>query len=85
MLFDTKNGTGTGEIDLLINTVDGIPVGDNELSEPLKPGSYNVTWTVHARPDPHCDPTQGPCEEWVPGNYTANVGTYFMYRSQTDC
>ena len=78
MLFDTMNGTGTGEIDLLINTVDGIPVGDNELSEPLKPGSYNVTWTVHAKPDPHCDPTQEPCEEWLPGNYTANVGMCFI-------
>ena len=75
MVFDTRNGTGTGEIDLLINTADGIPVGENELSEPLNPGSYNVTWHVDAKPDPNCDPTQQLCEQWVPGNYTANVGT----------
>ena len=75
MLFMTKNGTGTGEIDLDIDTVDGIPVGENELEEPLPPGTYNVTWTAKAKPDPKCDPTQEPCEEWVPGNYTVHVGT----------
>ena len=75
MLFQTQNGTGTGEIDLLINTQDGLPVGENELNEPLKPGTYNVTWSAKAKADPNCDPTQGPCEMWLPGNYTANVGT----------
>lgn len=73
MIFDTMNGTGTGEIDFLIQTVDGIPVGNNDLSEPLAPGSYNVTWHMRAKPDPNCDPTQNFCEEWVPGNYTAQV------------
>ena len=68
------NGTGTGEIDLLILTQDGIPLGDDTLSEPLKPGSYNVTWNVQAKPDPRCDPTQEPCEQWLPGNYTVDVG-----------
>ena len=77
MLFQTQNGTGTGEIDLDINTADGIPVVDDELEEPLKPGAYNVTWTVKAKPNPNCDPTQGPCEQWILGSYTANVGEVF--------
>lgn len=76
MLFQTHNGTGTGEIDLLIDTVDGVPVGEDELMEELAPGAYNVTWTVHAKPDPDCDPTQQPCEMWESGNYTANVGRF---------
>ena len=74
LLFDTRNGTGTGEIDLLINTADGIPLEQGKLSEPLVPGAYNVTWSVEAKPDPNCDPTKEICEEWIPGNYTANVG-----------
>lgn len=28
MTFTSKNGTGTGEIDVVIGTVDGIPVGE---------------------------------------------------------
>jgi hypothetical protein len=73
LLFDTEKGTGTGEIDLLIDTADGIPLQHNELSEPLAPGAYNITWSVEAKPDPNCDPTQDICEQWIPGNYTANV------------
>ena len=68
------NGTGTGEYSLLINTVDGIPVGQNFLTEPQQPGSYNIGWDVKAAPDPDCDPTQGPCEMWLPGNYTIEIG-----------
>ena len=75
MIFDTKNGTGTGEIDFNIETVDGQPVGENLLSEPLDPGTYNATWSLSARPKANCDPTQEVCEEWLPGNYTAQVGT----------
>lgn len=73
MAFQTTKGTGTGEISLLILTVDGIPIGDTELSEPMDPGSYDVTWKVTAAPDRNCDPTQQPCEMWLPGNYTARV------------
>ena len=76
MLFQTRKGTGTGEIDLDIDTQDHVPVGEDTLVEPLDPGAYNVTWTVTAKPDPNCDPTQEPCEMWLPGNYTANVGTF---------
>ena len=82
LLFQTMNGTGTGEIDLEIDTADEIPVGENELEEPLAPGAYNVTWTVAAKPDPNCDPTQQLCEQWIPGKYTANVGTCVSMQSQ---
>ena len=75
MVFKTMNGTGTGEIDLLILTQDGIPVGQNDLSEERPPGQYEVTWSAQAKPDPSCDPTQQPCEMWLPGNYTVHVCT----------
>lgn len=73
MQFQTMNGTGTGEIDLLIDTADGIPVGQNQLIEPLQAGMYNVTWNVDAKRDPNCDPTQQICETWEVGAYKANV------------
>lgn len=71
--FKTVNGTGTGEVDLFIRTVDGIPLGDDELLVASKPGTYNMGWTLKAAPDPSCDPTQQPCEMWLPGNYTIDV------------
>ena len=74
MNFTTLNGTGTGEYQVLINTVDGIPIGQSFLTEPQPPGTYVIKWDVNARPDPDCDPTQQPCENWQPGNYSANVG-----------
>ena len=76
MQFNTVKGTGTGEIDLLILTADGIPVGQNELMEPQQPGTYNVSWSVQAKPDPNCDPTQQICEMWEVGKYQANVGEW---------
>lgn len=69
----TKNGTGTGEVDLFIRTQDGFPVAENELMEPLAPGTYNASWSVQAVPK-GCE--QGPCEEWLPGNYTAIVSKF---------
>lgn len=74
MSFQTVNGTGTGEVALEILTVDNIPLGDSQLLLPQDPGSYNAKWTVTAEADPDCDPTQGPCEMWLPGNYTVTVG-----------
>lgn len=68
------NGTGTGEYSVLIKTVDGIPLSEGDLKEPQPPGKYNIGWSVKAAPDPNCDPTQGPCEAWVPGNYTVEIG-----------
>ena len=44
--------------------------------EPKQPGGYGIIWTIKAKPDPNCDPSQGPCEMWEPGVYSANVGEW---------
>lgn len=67
ILFETKNGTGTGQVSVDIDTVDGIPVGTSELLEPLNPGSYNFTVALHT--NTHCNPNQEPCEMWLAGTY----------------
>ena len=74
MTYESKNGTGTGMIAMGVRTIDGIPIGDTELSFPQAPGTYSVKWTGEVAPDPDCDPTRGPCEMWYPGNYTVIVG-----------
>ena len=61
------NGTGTGELAISIDTVDGIPVGDAEV-DCKSPGSYNVGWDLKAVPDPDCQ--EPPREMWLPGTYT---------------
>lgn len=73
LTYVSKNGTGTGELDIEIRTVDGIPVGDNFLQEMESAGTYPVNIKLKAVPDPDCDPTQGFCEEWLPGNYTVKI------------
>jgi len=73
MNFTTVHGTGTGEYSVLIKTVDGIPIGQRYLTEPQPPGTYVIKWDASAKPDPNCDPTQGPCETWQPGQYSASV------------
>lgn len=74
MTYKTINGTGTGEIALEIRTADGIPISDSHLTTPQDPGTYSVSWKAKAEPDSNCDPSQGPCEMWIPGNYTAISG-----------
>lgn len=93
--FTTQKGTGTGEIDIIIHTQDGVPLGksfnkhqqcvfisllsgENLLIEPLQPGTYNSTASVDAKPDPNCDPTQNICENWSPGNYSVEIGEFYM-------
>lgn len=39
-------------------------------------GTYNGEFQLNAKPDPDCDPSQGPCEEWLPGDYTVKIGEY---------
>jgi hypothetical protein len=73
MTFNSTKGTGTGEVELLVQTVDGIPVGDTELNQEQPAGTYSVSWKLKAEPNPDCDPTQGPCEMWLPGVY--NIST----------
>jgi len=38
-----------------------------------KPGTYGQRIALDATPDPSCDPSQGPCEEWLPGVYNVTV------------
>jgi len=71
--FVTMNGTGTGEIVVDIHTPDHIPLGAGFLLEARKPGTYNERITVKAEPDPQCDPTQQPCEQWLPGTYNVTI------------
>ncbi len=78
MEFQSTNGTGTGELALEIATADGVPLGQNSILLPEAPGAYGTKYTVSAKPDPNCDPTQGPCEMWIAGNYTAKIGEYII-------
>jgi hypothetical protein len=71
--YVTVNGTGTGEIDVDIHTPDRIPLGAAFLWQTQKPGTYSERITVKAEPDPSCDPTQEPCEQWIPGTYNVTV------------
>jgi len=71
--YVSMNGTGTGEIAIGIHTPDRIPLGADFLMESKKPGTYSERITVKAEPDPQCDPTQQPCEEWLPGTYNVTV------------
>lgn len=71
--YTSKNGTGTGEIVVVVETVDGIPIEDGFLQEPKKAGDYTQSLSLKAMPDPNCDPTQQPCEMWEPGNYTVRI------------
>lgn len=74
MTFVSRNGTGTGEVSIFITTVDQIPLGSADYMAAAKPGSYGAKWTLKAAPDPSCDPTQQPCEQFLPGVYVAEVG-----------
>ena len=69
MKYTSVNGTGTGEIYIGIKTVDGIPLEDSFLLEAQQPGTYVERINLSAKPDPDCDPSQGPCEAWGPGVY----------------
>ncbi|XP_059147777.1 countin-1-like [Physella acuta] len=71
--YTSRNGTGTGELYLFVQTVDQIPVEGSFLQEPQQPGNYAPVIDLDAEPDPDCDPTQDFCEEWLPGTYTATV------------
>ena len=76
----SKNGTGTGENIISIDTVDQMPVYELRLMYPQKPGNYSVNVEVNATPPPGCQ-TGMPCEQWLPGNYSVEFGTldYFAY------
>jgi len=71
--YTSKNGTGTGEMVVGVETVDGIPIANSFLLQPQMAGKYESSIKLSASPDPKCDPTQQPCEEWLPGNYTVSI------------
>ncbi|XP_060081667.1 countin-3-like [Ylistrum balloti] len=71
--YTSANGTGTGEIVLEVQTVDGIPVESGFIHELANPGNYSSSFSLKAEPDPSCDPTQEPCEQWIPGDYGVKI------------
>jgi len=71
--YVSLNGTGTGEMIVDIHCPDHIPLGAGFLLEAKKAGTYSERISVKAEPDPECDPTQGPCEQWLPGTYNVTV------------
>ncbi|XP_045164937.2 countin-1-like [Mercenaria mercenaria] len=71
--YTSKNGTGTGEISLEVDTVDGIPLGQSFYHALAQAGDYNGEFQLNAKPDPNCDPSQGPCEQWLAGDYTVKI------------
>ena len=78
MSYKSANGTGTGEIGMVINAADGLPLNGNQFNEAEEAGTYNVEWDGTAAMDPDCDPTQGPCEMWIAGNYSVDVGKLWV-------
>lgn len=46
------------------------------IAEMQPAGNYSKQFNLKAEPDPDCDPTQGPCEQWLPGNYTVKICKY---------
>ena len=56
MTFTTKKGTGTGEIDVVILTVDGIPVGEGGGGEGGG-GGQSDTRMYYGRTTVHCATT----------------------------
>ena len=72
--YFSLNGTGVGEFAVYVETVDGVPVQDTQLNFAHPPGTHVVFLNVETKPDPNCDPSQGPCEKWLPGLYNATVG-----------
>lgn len=71
--FTSKNGTGVGTIGFAVKTLDGVGVGSSSYVPAQAPGSYKGTFSVSTKTDPGCDPTKGPCENWLPGLYVAEA------------
>ena len=77
--YVSKNGTGTGEIFIGIQTIDGLFIDHIELNFAQDPGRYDVKWNLSAVPD--CKPVPGPCEYWLPGIYNVTVGEFILAKS----
>eukprot|EP00058_Branchiostoma_floridae_P024998 XP_002610488.1 hypothetical protein BRAFLDRAFT_117810 [Branchiostoma floridae] len=71
MEYETKNGTGTGELLIHIDPADhGLQIGASFLNEPQDPGKYDAQITLHAVPDPDC---VFPCQSFEPGVYNVTM------------
>ena len=57
--YESKNGTGTGELYIEIDCVDKIKLYSRLLNEAQKPGTYGARLALDATPDPDCDPSEG--------------------------
>ncbi|XP_078671733.1 countin-3-like [Branchiostoma floridae x Branchiostoma belcheri] len=68
--YETKNGTGTGELLIYLDTVDGLPIGSSFLNEPQDPGKYGVKINLNAVPPQGCEVA---CESFEPGVYNITM------------
>jgi hypothetical protein len=59
--YTTVNGTAPGEVRVLVQTVDGIPVEMNLFSEDKGPGIGYKFISLSTLSDPQCDPTVREC------------------------
>lgn len=48
-------------------------IGGGFITEAQPAGQYSKQFNLKAEPDPNCDPSQGPCEQWLPGNYNVKI------------
>ncbi|XP_041353048.1 uncharacterized protein LOC121371312 [Gigantopelta aegis] len=73
LTYVSKNGTGTGQIVVVIHTIDGVPVDGGFLNDAAPAGTYHRGFNLKAQPDPDCDPSQEDREKWLPGDYTMHI------------
>ncbi|XP_071080640.1 countin-3-like [Haliotis cracherodii] len=71
--YNSTNGTGTGQININITTVDKFPVSSSLLIQKQPPGFYPTALKLSAEKSPDCHPQQQKCETWKHGNYTLTV------------
>ena len=51
-------------------------VGGNFLHMAAPAGKYSRSFELNAVPDPSCDPSKQPCEQWIPGQYDVKLSKY---------
>ncbi|XP_046582299.1 countin-3-like [Haliotis rubra] len=75
--YTSDNGTGTGEIAVVVQPPSGLPIGDSSFIPRSPPGTYSNKIILMAKPDPHCDPKKGPCQKWSPGHYKLSINVCY--------
>ncbi|XP_046338403.2 countin-3-like [Haliotis rufescens] len=71
--YTSDNGTGAGEVAVVVQPPSGLPIGDSFFIQRSPPGTYSNSFILMAKPDPHCDPKKGPCRKWSPGHYKLSI------------